>query len=94
MIPLQDRVIVRRKEQSEKTPGGLFIPDNAKEKPIEGEVLCAGEGRILENGVVRPLDVRAGDVVLFSEFAGTEIRINGEPVLMLREDDLLARYER
>ncbi len=76
--PLQDRIIVKRVQEEEKTKGGIIIPDSAKEKPIEGKVLAAGNGKVLEDGKVRPLDVKAGDRVLFSKYAGTEVKIDGE----------------
>jgi chaperonin GroES len=88
--PLQDRVIVRRMEEEEKTKGGIIIPDSAKEKPQEGKVLAVGKGRVLEDGSQRALDVKAGDKILFSKYAGTEIKIEGEEHLILREDDILA----
>ena len=87
--PLQDRVIVKRVEEEEKTKGGIIIPDTAKEKPIEGKVIAAGNGKRGEDGKVHPLDVKAGDRVLFSKYAGTEIKIDGEEHLILREDDIL-----
>ncbi len=92
--PLQDRVIVKRVEEEEMTKGGIIIPDSAKEKPQEGEVIAAGKGRILENGTKVPLDVKVGDRVLFSKYAGTEIKLEGEEHLILREDDILAVVEK
>jgi len=91
--PLHDRVIVRRLDEEEKSAGGIIIPDTAKEKPVEGEVIAAGNGKILENGDVRPLDVKAGDKVIFSKYAGTEIKIDGNEFLMMREDDILGVIE-
>ncbi len=91
--PLHDRVIVRRLDEEEKSAGGIIIPDSAKEKPIQGKVLAAGNGKILENGEVRPLDVKAGDTVIFSKYAGTEIKLDGEEVLIMREDDILGVVE-
>jgi len=91
--PLHDRVIVRRLDEDTKTAGGIIIPDSAKEKPIEGEVISVGKGKILENGDVRPLDVKAGDRVIFSKYAGTEIKLDGEEFLMMREDDILGVIE-
>ncbi len=91
--PLHDRVIVRRLDEEEKSAGGIIIPDTAKEKPIQGEIIAAGNGKILENGDVRPLDVKAGDKVIFSKYAGTEIKIDGEELLMMREDDILGVIE-
>jgi chaperonin GroES len=92
--PLQDRVIVKRVQEEEKTKGGIIIPDTAKEKPIEGEVIAVGNGKILEDGKVRPLDIKAGDRVLFSKYAGTEIKIDGTEHLMMREEDILGVIEK
>lgn len=89
IVPLQDRVLVKRLEEEEKTKGGIIIPDTAKEKPVEGKVIAVGKGRIKEDGTVTPLEVKAGDKVLFSKYAGTEINIDGEEHLMMREDDIL-----
>jgi len=91
--PLHDRVIVKRVEEEERTAGGLIIPDTAKEKPQQGKVIAVGKGRILENGDVVPLVVKEGDRVLFSRYAGTEIKLDGEEVLVMREDDILAIVE-
>jgi len=91
--PLHDRVIVRRLDEEEMSSGGIIIPDTAKEKPVEGEVMAAGKGKILENGDVRPLDVKAGDKVIFSKYAGTEIKLDGKELLMMREDDILGVIE-
>jgi chaperonin GroES len=91
--PLQDRIIVKRVQEEEKTKGGIIIPDTAKEKPIEGKVVAAGNGKVLEDGKVRPLDVKAGDRILFSKYAGTEIKIDGEEHLIMREDDILGVIE-
>jgi len=91
--PLQDRVIVKRVDEEEKTKGGIIIPDSAKEKPIEGKVIAAGNGKVLEDGKVRPLDVKAGDRILFSKYAGTEIKIDGEEHLIMREEDILGVIE-
>ena len=88
--PLQDRVIVKRVQEEEKTKGGIIIPDTAKEKPQEGEVLAAGNGKILENGTKVALDVKVGDKILFGKYSGTDIRIDGEDVLILREEEVLA----
>src|SRR5512141_457507 len=88
--PLQDRVIVKRIAEEEKTKGGIIIPDTAKEKPIEGKVVAVGNGKVLKNGKVRPLEVHVGDVVLFGKYSGTEIRLDGEEHVLLREDDVLA----
>ena len=91
--PLQDRLIVKRLEGEEKTKGGIIIPDAAKEKPMEGEVVSVGKGKILEDGKVRPLDVKAGDRILFGKYAGTEIKLDGEEYLIMREDDVLGVLE-
>ncbi len=88
--PLQDRIIVKRLAEEEKTKGGIIIPDTAKEKPLEGAVIAVGNGRILEDGKVRPLDIKKGDKVLFGKYAGTEIKIDGVEHLILREEDVLA----
>jgi len=88
--PLHDRLVVRRVEEKETAKGGIIIPDTAKEKPQEGEVLAAGNGKILENGTKVALDVKVGDKILFGKYSGTEIRIDGEDVLILREDEVLA----
>jgi chaperonin GroES len=91
--PLHDRVIVKRLEGEAKTKGGLFIPDTAKEKPIEGTVLAVGNGKILEDGKVRKLEVKAGDKILFGKYSGTEVKIDGEEHLILREEDILGVIE-
>jgi chaperonin GroES len=90
--PLHDRLIVRRLEQDETAKGGIIIPDTAKEKPQKGEVLAVGDGKILDNGQKIALDVKAGDKVLFGKYSGSEIKIEGEEVLILREDDILAIF--
>jgi chaperonin GroES len=87
--PLQDRVLIRRVEEDEKTAGGIIIPDTAKEKPMEGEVVAAGPGARAEDGAIRPLDVKAGDRVLFGKWSGTEIKIDGEDLMIMKESDLL-----
>jgi len=87
--PLQDRVIIRRVKEEEKSKGGIIIPDTAKEKPAEGEVMAIGSGKLLENGTVRKLDVVVGDRVLFGKYEGTEVKIDGEDRLIMREDDIL-----
>ena len=87
--PLQDRVLVRRLAQEEKTSGGIIIPDTAQEKPMEGEVVAAGAGARAEDGSIRPLDVKAGDRVLFGKWSGTEIKIDGEDLMIMKESDLL-----
>jgi chaperonin GroES len=91
--PLQDRVIVKRVAEEEKTKGGIIIPDTAKEKPIEGTVLAVGNGKVLENGKVRALDVKAGDRILFTKYAGTEVKLDGEDHLIVREEDILGVVE-
>ena len=92
--PLHDRVLVKRLEEQETTKGGIIIPDTAKEKPVEGEVIAAGNGKILEDGKVRPLDVKKGDRILFGKYSGTEVKIEGTEHLILREDEILAVVER
>lgn len=87
--PLHDRVLVKRVDSEEKTKGGLYIPDSAKEKPLEGEVVAVGTGKVLDNGTVRPVSVKAGDRVLFAKYAETEVKLNNESFLLLKEDDLL-----
>ncbi len=91
--PLHDRVIVHRLDEEEKSAGGIIIPDSAKEKPVQGKVIAVGKGKSLENGDVRPLDVKEGDIVIFSTYAGTEIKLDGEALLMMREDDILGVVE-
>ncbi len=91
--PLADRIVVRTLDPEEKTKSGLVLPDTAKEKPQEGKVLSVGSGRLLEDGTVKKLEVRAGDRVLYGKYAGTEVHINGEDYLILREDDVLAVVE-
>jgi chaperonin GroES len=91
--PLQDRIIVKRVQEEEKTKGGIIIPDSAKEKPLEGVVIAAGNGKILEDGKVRPLDIKQGDRILFGKYSGSEIKIEGEEHLILREDDVLGVIE-
>ena len=91
--PLQDRVIVKRVEEEEKTKGGIIIPDSAKEKPAEGKVIAVGKGKIGEDGKLQPLDVKPGDRILFSKYAGTEINVEGVEHIIIREDDVLAVYE-
>ena len=91
--PLHDRIIVRRIEEQEQMRGGLYIPDTAKEKPQEGEVIAVGNGKVLENGTKIELDVKAGDRVLFGKYSGTEIKLDGEEYLILREDDVLGVIE-
>ncbi len=92
--PLQDRILLKRVKEEEKSKGGIIIPDTAKEKPIEGEVLAVGNGKILEDGSVRKLDLKVGDRVLFGKYAGTEVKIDGEERLIVREDDVLGVIEK
>jgi len=92
--PLHDRVLLKRVEEEQKTKGGIIIPDTAKEKPAEGKVIAVGNGRVLEDGKVRPLDVKAGDRVLFGKYSGSEVKIDGEEHLILREDDILCVLEK
>jgi chaperonin GroES len=88
--PLHDRLLVRRIEEKETVKGGIIIPDTAKEKPQEGEVIAVGNGKVLENGSKVPLDVKAGDRILFGKYSGTDIKIDGQEFLILREDEVLA----
>lgn len=87
--PLHDRVLVKRFTEEERSKGGIIIPDTAKEKPVQGEIISAGQGRVTEDGKIRPLDVKKGDRILFGKYAGTEIKIDGEEYLMMREEDVL-----
>jgi len=91
--PLHDRILVQRLSQQETTKGGIIIPDTAKEKPIEGKVIAVGTGKVTESGKVQPLDVKAGDRILFGKYSGTEIKMGGEELLILREDEVLAVLE-
>ena len=91
--PLHDRVVVKRMEEERTSAGGIVIPDSATEKPVRGEVLSVGKGKIAENGDVRPLDLKVGDQVLFGKYSGTEIKIDGEAVLVMREDDIMGVFE-
>ena len=92
--PLHDRVIVRRLEEERKSAGGIVIPDTVKEKPIQGEVMAVGSGKILEDGKVRPVDVKVGDKVLFGKYSGTEVKIDDKEVLVLREEDIMGVIEK
>ena len=92
--PLGDRVLVKRVEEEEKTAGGIIIPDTAKEKPQKGEVVAVGNGKILEDGSVRKMSVKKGDKVLFSKYAGNEIKLDGDEVMIMREDEILAIIEK
>jgi chaperonin GroES len=91
--PLHDRVVVRRIEEDEKTPGGIIIPDTAKEKPQQGEIVAVGPGARDEKGALQPLDVKAGDRVLFGKWSGTEVKIDGEELLIMKESDILGVLE-
>ncbi len=91
--PLQDRILVKRVDEEEKTAGGIIIPDTAKEKPQEGKVVAVGKGKVLEDGKLSKLDVKKGDRILFSKYAGTEVNIEGEEHLIIREDDVLGVVE-
>ena len=91
--PLHDRAVIRRTEEQRTSPGGIVIPDSATEKPIRGEVVAVGKGKILENGDIRPMDINVGDRVLFGKYSGTEVKINGEDLLVMREDDIMAVIE-
>jgi len=88
--PLHDRVLIKRIEEEEKTKGGIIIPDTAKEKPIQGKVIAVGKGKVADDGKVIPLEVKEGDTVLFGKYAGTEVKIDGEEHLIMREEDILA----
>ncbi|MCH6582334.1 MAG: co-chaperone GroES [Gammaproteobacteria bacterium] len=91
--PLHDRVIVRRLDEDSKSPGGIVIPDTAKEKPIQGEVIAVGNGKILDNGDIRPLDVKPGDKILFGKYSGTEVKLGSEELLVMREEDIMGVVE-
>ena len=88
--PLHDRVIIRRMEEEKTSPGGIVIPDSAAEKPVKGQVVAVGKGKILDNGDIRPLDVKKGDLILFGKYTGTEVSVDGEELLVMREDDITA----
>jgi chaperonin GroES len=88
--PLHDRVIIKRKEEERTSPGGIVIPDTATEKPIRGEVVAVGKGKSTDSGDVRPLDVKVGDNVLFGKYSGTEVKVDGEDLLVMREEDIMA----
>lgn len=92
--PLHDRVIVRRLEEERKSAGGIVIPDTAKEKPIQGEVMAVGSGKVLDDGKIRPVDVKVGDKVLFGKYAGTEVKVDDKDVLVLREEDIMGVVEK
>jgi chaperonin GroES len=90
--PLHDRLVVKRTQEEEKTKGGIIIPDTAKEKPIEGTVVAVGNGKLLKNGKLHPLEVKPGDKVLFGKYSGTEVKVDGEELVLLREDDVVAVF--
>jgi chaperonin GroES len=92
--PLHDRVIIKRLDEERTSPGGIVIPDSATEKPIRGKVIAVGKGKILEGGEVRPLDVKVGDHVLFGKYSGTEVKVEGEDLLVMREEDVMAVIEK
>ena len=91
--PLHDRVVIKRTEEERTSPGGIVIPDTAAEKPIKGEVVAVGQGKVLENGEVRALELKAGDKVLFGKYSGTEVKVGGDELLVMREDDVMAVIE-
>jgi chaperonin GroES len=91
--PLHDRVVVRRMEEERTSAGGIVIPDSAAEKPIQGEVIAVGRGKILENGDIRPLDVKVGDRILFGKYSGTEVKLDSKELLVMREDDIMGVIE-
>jgi chaperonin GroES len=91
--PLHDRVIVKRLEEERTSPGGIVIPDTAAEKPVQGKIIAVGKGKILEDGNVRPLDVQVGDKILFGKYSGTEVKVDGEDLLVMREEDVMAVIE-
>jgi chaperonin GroES len=91
--PLHDRVIVKRLDEERTSPGGIVIPDTATEKPIQGKVIAVGKGKILEDGKVRPLDVKVGDKILFGKYSGTEVKVDGDDLLVMREEDVMAIIE-
>jgi chaperonin GroES len=91
--PLHDRVIVKRLEEDRKSPGGIVIPDTAAEKPVQGKIVAVGKGKILEDGQIRPLDVKVGDTILFGKYSGTEVKVDGDDLLVMREEDVMAVIE-
>ena len=92
--PLHDRVIVKREDEERKSPGGIVIPDTAAEKPIRGKIVAVGKGKILENGSVRPLYLKVGDKILFGKYGGTEVKVDGDELLVMREEDVMAVIEK
>jgi chaperonin GroES len=91
--PLHDRVIIKRLDEDKTSPGGIIIPDTAAEKPVQGKVVAVGKGKILEDGQVRPLDVKVGDKILFGKYSGTEVKVDGEDLVVMREEDVMAVIE-
>ncbi len=91
--PLHDRVIVKRWEEEKTSPGGIVIPDSATEKPVKGEIVAVGNGKVLENGETRKLDLKVGDKVLFGKYSGTEVKVDGQDLLVMREDDIMAVFD-
>ena len=91
--PLHDRVIVKRTEEDKTSPGGIVIPDSAAEKPVKGEVVAVGNGKILEDGKVRKLDLKVGDKILFGKYSGTEVKVDGQDLVVMREDDIMAVFD-
>ena len=91
--PLHDRVIVKRLESETRTAGGIVIPDSAAEKPVQGKIVAVGKGKILEDGTVRPLDVKVGDKILFGKYSGTEVKVDGDDLVVMREEDVMAVIE-
>ena len=91
--PLHDRIIVKRWEEEKTSPGGIVIPDSAAEKPVKGEVVAVGNGKILENGETRKLDLKVGDKILFGKYSGTEVKVDGTDLLVMREDDIMAVFD-
>ncbi len=91
--PLHDRVIVKRLEEEKTSPGGIVIPDSAAEKPVKGEIVAVGNGKILENGETRKLDLKVGDKILFGKYSGTEVKVDGTDLLVMREDDIMAVFD-
>ena len=93
ICPLHDRVIVKRLEEERTSPGGIVIPDTAAEKPVQGKIVAVGKGKILEDGQVRPLDVKVGDKILFGKYSGTEVKVDGEELVVMRDEDVMAVIE-
>jgi len=91
--PLYDRVVVKRTEEERKSAGGIVIPDTAAEKPSRGKVIAVGQGKLLENGTLRPVGVKAGDIILFGKYSGTEVKVGGDELVVMREDDIMAIIE-